>query len=76
MVGALGDAGWRYLCKEGQGIDKALPYPVRLSLPALWSDGRVVAVPFLGWRGSEAGFSTELMARQSVFGAMPDVEQE
>ncbi|GER06738.1 tRNA(Ile)-lysidine synthase [Iodidimonas muriae] len=76
MVGALGDAGWRYLCKEGQDIDKALPYPVRLSLPALWRDGRVVAVPFLGWRGYGAGFSTELMARQSVFEAMPDVEQE
>jgi tRNA(Ile)-lysidine synthase len=47
-IGALGTAGWQQIearCRK----QKRLAAVVRLTLPALWQQGRVLAVPQLGW---------------------------
>ncbi len=51
VVAALGRAGWSKLAErrpEFRGV--SIPDRVRHGLPALWSNGRLVGVPHLGYR--------------------------
>ncbi|MEM8798794.1 MAG: tRNA lysidine(34) synthetase TilS [Pseudomonadota bacterium] len=45
-IRVLGEAGWARLTEEDRALFQDLPWPVRKSLPAFWSqDGRVFIVP-------------------------------
>jgi tRNA(Ile)-lysidine synthase len=50
-IARLGRAGWAAVASKEPALRKTrIPPPVRPSLPALWSDDTVVAVPHLGYR--------------------------
>ncbi len=49
-LGALGEDGWLQVRDQAQYTP---PAPVRASLPALWRDGRVLAVPSLNLRQTD-----------------------
>jgi len=58
-VAALGDDGWSQIARrvEGSALAK-IPHAFRLSLPALWRDGNIIAQPHFGvGEGLEAEFS-------------------
>jgi tRNA(Ile)-lysidine synthase len=57
VVAALGSDGWASIAERRPSLRQiAIPGGVRHGLPALWSGGRVVAVPHLGYRaGAPAG---------------------
>ena len=55
-VSALGEEGWIELLERFPDAREApMPHPVRLSLPALRKDGKIVAVPHLGYDLSNGG---------------------
>jgi tRNA(Ile)-lysidine synthase len=65
VVKALGAAGWRALAKAHPRLRKnRLPYAVKLSLPALYRNGRPAEVPQLGHPARSAAFSVEPAARR------------
>lgn len=52
-VGPLGAEGWRQI--RGRK-STSTPYPARISLPALWVGGQMVAAPHLGWESAGVRF--------------------
>ena len=58
-VAALGDDGWAQIARRVDGSALAtIPHAFRLSLPALWRDGNIIAQPhFEVGEGLEAEFS-------------------
>jgi len=55
-VSALGEEGWLALLERfDEAREKDIPHPVRLTLPAFWRDGKIVAVPHLGYASSNVG---------------------
>lgn len=55
-ISNVGAEGWRQLVKaEPELKANTLPHPVRLGLPALWQEGKIVDVPYLDYhKGPEA----------------------
>jgi len=48
-VAALGDDGWSQIARRVEGSALAqIPHAFRLSLPALWRDGNIIAQPHFG----------------------------
>jgi len=61
VVAALGRAGWSKLAErrpEFRGV--SIPGRVRHGLPALWSNGRLVGVPHLGYRARATSATPEI----------------
>ncbi len=57
-VTRLGRDGWRRVVADRPAIRSvSLPVPVRISLPALWDDAGVCAVPHLGYQRVATGAS-------------------
>ncbi|MCH8172581.1 MAG: tRNA lysidine(34) synthetase TilS [Proteobacteria bacterium] len=55
---ALGEDGWRALCTEHPELkESAIPYPAKLSLPALFRGGKVAEVPHLKHPQKGAGLA-------------------
>ncbi len=50
MVAPLGDAGWRQVVQKTPAFrQSSIPYPVRLTLPALFAGEVLYAVPHLNY---------------------------
>lgn len=60
-VGPLGLEGWAQVREH---VRTALPAAARASVPALWRDGRVIAVPALSYPARTAEFRAEWAPRQ------------
>lgn len=68
-VAALGEAGWQDLVARQPGLrGSAIPFAARLSLPALWRDGRMVCAPHMD---PAAGFQARFCPRRPL---SPSVE--
>jgi tRNA(Ile)-lysidine synthase len=76
-IGALGVEGaatMRAIAPKaivGGGVAHHLPGIVRPSLPALWQDGSLLAVPHIGWRrpGSDPGVEVRLRPARPLSGS-------
>lgn len=62
QVSPLGETGWRALVAgdPSSRIRSDLPHPVRLSLPAAWREGLLVAVPHLGYSAGDTAMKAAL----------------
>src|SRR5690606_17171248 len=55
LLRRLGPDGWAQIVATARWLrGTPVPPPVRPTLPALWRDGKVLAVPHLGYRDPEA----------------------
>ena len=69
-VRRLGIDGWRRIVSLRPELRaSAIPYPARLSLPALWSDCEPVAVPHLGFGTDQLLLRVCFEPRQPLVGA-------
>jgi tRNA(Ile)-lysidine synthase len=72
QIGALGVEGAASMrAIAPAGAAHHLPSIVRPSLPAFWQDGRLLAVPHLGWRrpGVESGVEIRLRPARPLSGS-------
>lgn len=54
ILAPLGKSGWSQLSAMAPGIGAYLPAPARASMPALFQERRLIAVPALDWVNPEA----------------------
>ena len=71
-VAALGRDGWSKLAEEQPEFRKTtIPGRVRHGLPALWSNGRLVGVPHLGYRARAGSATPEIRCEARFWPRQP-----